>query len=137
MDHLVDEHRRQGDGLGSDDGEIGALDGAGFGKPVAEAQHDAVVVTGVRVLDRLQTRLVDRHERIGHDGLEQGNLVGAGFVDRVDFGPGEIGAQEVRRDRQLAVRIDLEQTETGRFPEITHRLRPRPRPGRAGVRMAG
>ena len=119
MDELLDEDRRHARSIRAKQGEIAGLDGAVPQEMVAIGQQHAVIVRRVGIGERRQIGLGDRRVGRLHQPLEQPMLVVAAFLDRVDFRPGVVGAQEIRRNREPAIVQLVGQVQAGGFPDDT------------------
>ena len=118
---LVDEQRRYVDARRHEEPQIAVLDDAGGDQAVAEIEHHAIVLARVRIGQRGQTLGRDRLARIVDQRGVQRALGVAGFVDRREFWPRDVGAQEVVGDGELAVVAPRQQVIAGIAPEIGHR----------------
>jgi hypothetical protein len=72
---------------------------------VAQLEHHLVVVPRIRIADCLQFAACDAPARLCHQRGMEAALGIVGLLDRMDFGPQVIGAQEVVRDAQPSGRV--------------------------------
>jgi len=120
VDQLIDEDGGCRRVAPPRDPQVGALDRSRRHQQLPEREHDAVIVGGVGVGQPGEPRLVDRHERISQQLLVKPDLLVAGGLDRMHFGPRPVGQQELRCDLQPALRAHFDQMIARRFPEVSH-----------------
>jgi hypothetical protein len=103
---LLDEKRRDVD-LALEQSHVEGFDGPCLHQAVPEAQDDLVVVARIRVFDGKKIFFGDALPGGFHQAGVKGPLAVARLLDRMDFRPQVVGAQEIVGDPKPSGRVAL------------------------------
>ncbi len=115
---LIDEKGRDGDLAAGENLQVAGLQRRRALQSPEEREQNAVIISGIGVLDGVQRRRRRVTARILQERLVQRDLIRPGLLDRPDLRTHQVGAQEIVGDAKASFAVALDQVKTRIAPEI-------------------